>query len=88
MLLAVVPVSGLRMGQYLRGYCGGSGITGGTGILINRGLAVSDEGCCEVLLDILCEIRSTAGLHVMPESGMPILTLGKQMRRGALAIQF
>lgn len=38
-VLAVVPVSGLGPSQYLRGYCGGTGITGGTGILITRGLA-------------------------------------------------
>lgn len=85
-LLAVVPVSGLRPGQYLRGYCGRSGITGDT-YSRRAGSCLSDKGCCDALLDILCEIGSTAGLHVMPESGMPILILGKQMRRGASAIR-
>lgn len=41
MLLAAVPVSELRTSQYLQGYCGGTGITGGTGILITRGLAAA-----------------------------------------------
>lgn len=51
------------------------------------GSGISDKGRCEVLLDVLCEIRRTAELHVVPESGMSILIFGRQMRRRALAIQ-
>lgn len=41
MLLAAVPVSGLKMGCYLRGYFGETGMTGGTGIPIPRRLSAA-----------------------------------------------
>lgn len=86
---AVVSVSRLRVSHCLWGYCDGTGVICGAGILITRGLeaALVMRSAVKSSLAFCVIAGAQQDYYVAPESCTPILILGTQMRRGALAAQ-